>query len=676
MKKNSALIISLFLLLLGCGKKQAYTVTSLSDLKSARIATLLGSTQDLYVTGHFPKATHSRLETESDMFVALDNGKVDAILIDDQFYKITAESSGKYRNLGTIYTSDLGIGFNLSQTELRDSFNIFLSKMQKDGSYDQLVEKWLGKNHESAGIPDSDDSPKGKPLKVGYTAATQGFGYIKDGKPAGLDVELLTLFGHSIGRPVEFLPINFGGLIAALSSNNVDIIAASISITAERSKQVAFSIPYFQSRTIAVALNQAAAGNSEHGDFKTMDAVKDKRSPGLVGLPKEDVRDSAGIALNKKDTVLLRQINEVMLRFKKDGTLKDIIDRWIKPDGSDYQPEDVPSVKQGNPLRVGIAANREPMCFILNGKIAGVDAELIERIAYELGRPVAYSDMKFSALIASLESQKVDMVISNFSATPELLKRVNFSESYYVNPLVLSTLSPNASSNKPASNLFSKIKDSFISNLIKEKRYLLILDGLKQTVIITFFSVLLGTIFGGLICFLRMSRNKLSVEFAKAYINLMRGTPILVLLMILFYVVFASTGLSATVVAVITFALNMGAYSSEMFRTSIQSVDKGQTEAGTALGFTKIQTFIYVVFPQALKNVIPVYKGEVISLLKNTSIVGYIAVVDLTKASDLIRSRTFDAFFPLIVVAVIYFLLAWLLGTALDKLNFNTSVMK
>ena len=120
----------------------------------------------------------------------------------------------------------------------------------------------------------------------------------------------------------------------------------------------------------------------------------------------------------------------------------------------------------------------------------------------------------------------------------------------------------------------------------------------------------------------------------------------------------------------------LGAYSSEMFRTSIQSVDKGQTEAGTALGFTKIQTFIHVVFPQALKNVIPVYKGEVISLLKNTSIVGYIAVVDLTKAFDLIRSRTFDAFFPLIVVAVIYFLLAWLLGTALDKLNFNTSVMK
>ena len=209
-----------------------------------------------------------------------------------------------------------------------------------------------------------------------------------------------------------------------------------------------------------------------------------------------------------------------------------------------------------------------------------------------------------------------------------------------------------------------------------EKRYMMIVNGLKQTIIITFFSILLGTIIGGLICFLKMCKNKILINFAKLYINVMRGTPILVLLMIFFYVIFASSGLSATIVAIITFALNMGAYSSEMFRTAIEGVDKGQSEAGTALGFTKIQTFIYIVFPQAVRRVIPVYKGEVISLLKMTSVVGYIAVVDLTKASDIIRSRTFDAFFPLIVVAIIYFLLAWLIGFALDRLNKKISSSK
>jgi len=150
----------------------------------------------------------------------------------------------------------------------------------------------------------------------------------------------------------------------------------------------------------------------------------------------------------------------------------------------------------------------------------------------------------------------------------------------------------------------------------------------------------------------------------------------LVMLMILFYVVFASTGLSAMIVAIITFAFNMAAYSSEMFRTSIESVDPGQKEAGLSMGFTKVRTFIYIILPQAVRKVIPIYKGEVISLLKMTSIVGYIAVVDLTKASDIIRSRTFDAFFPLIVVAIIYFILSWLLGLGLDYINKKVSSAK
>jgi polar amino acid transport system substrate-binding protein len=192
---------------------------------------------------------------------------------------------------------------------------------------------------------------------------------------------------------------------------------------------------------------------------------------------------------------------------------------------------------------------------------------------------------------------------------------------------------------------------------------------LWKTLIITFFAAILGTILGGVVCAMRMNRRMLLNGFAKLYINVMRGTPLLVMLMILFYVVFASSGMSATVVAVITFALNMAAYASEMFRTSIEGVDPGQKEAGVAMGFTKLQTFIYIVMPQALRKVIPVYKGEVISLLKMTSVVGYIAVMDLTKASDIIRSRTFDAFFPLIVVAIIYFILSWLMGRGLDYLN-------
>ena len=145
----------------------------------------------------------------------------------------------------------------------------------------------------------------------------------------------------------------------------------------------------------------------------------------------------------------------------------------------------------------------------------------------------------------------------------------------------------------------------------------------------------------------------------------------LVLLMIIYYVVFASVNINPVAVAIIAFGFNFAAYVSEMFRSSIESIDKGQNEAGVASGFTKVQTFIYIIMPQALRNVLPVYKGEFISLVKMTSVVGYIAVEDLTKASDIIRSRTFDAFFPLIMAAVIYILIAWLLTLALDYVEIS-----
>ena len=214
----------------------------------------------------------------------------------------------------------------------------------------------------------------------------------------------------------------------------------------------------------------------------------------------------------------------------------------------------------------------------------------------------------------------------------------------------------------------NSIVESFTNNLIAEDRYRMILDGLQVTLLITLCAAVLGTLLGGLVCWMRMSRRTWLQQVAKVYIELMRGTPVLVLLMLMYYVVMAPMDATGIVVAVVTFAMNTAAYISEMLRTAIQGIDRGQTEAGLALGFTQRQTFFKIVLPQVVKAVMPVYQGEVVSLLKGTSIVGYIAVSDMTRASDLIRSRTFDAFFPLIVTAIIYFLMAWLIGLLLQSL--------
>ena len=216
--------------------------------------------------------------------------------------------------------------------------------------------------------------------------------------------------------------------------------------------------------------------------------------------------------------------------------------------------------------------------------------------------------------------------------------------------------------------MIDSIVESFKNNLIAEDRYQMILDGLQVTLIITLCATVLGTILGGVVCWMRMNRRAWLRQTAKVYIDLMRGTPVLVLLMLMYYVVMAPMDATGIVVAIVTFSLNTAAYISEMLRTTIQGIDRGQTEAGLALGYTQRQTFFRIVLPQVVRAVMPVYQGEVVSLLKGTSIVGYIAVNDMTRASDLIRSRTFDAFFPLLVTAIIYFFMAWLIGVLLMSL--------
>ena len=209
--------------------------------------------------------------------------------------------------------------------------------------------------------------------------------------------------------------------------------------------------------------------------------------------------------------------------------------------------------------------------------------------------------------------------------------------------------------------LIGSITESFTNNLIAEDRYRMILDGLQVTLLITFWAAILGTLLGGLVCWMRMSRRKWLQQVAKTYLGLMYGMPVLVLLMLMYYVVMAPLDATGIVVAIVTLAMNMSAYICEILRTAIQRIDRGQTEAGLALGFTGRQTFLKIVLPQVIKSIMPVYQGEIVCLLKETSIVGFIAVADMTHACDLIRSRTFDAFFPLIVTAIIYFLMTRLI---------------
>lgn len=218
------------------------------------------------------------------------------------------------------------------------------------------------------------------------------------------------------------------------------------------------------------------------------------------------------------------------------------------------------------------------------------------------------------------------------------------------------------------------IKDQIYQSLIYEDRYLYILTGIKNTIIMAIFAVLIGIIIGLLIAIIRNSyetNKKLKIlnTIAKSYVSLVRGTPVLLQLMIIYYIIFASVNINIVLVGIIAFGLNSAAYVSEIIRAGITSIDKGQLEGGRALGLTYKETMKLVILPQAIKNVIPALGNEFITLLKETSVAGYIGIIELTKAGDIISSRTYNYFFPLILTAIIYLIMTLGLSSIIKKLE-------
>lgn len=208
--------------------------------------------------------------------------------------------------------------------------------------------------------------------------------------------------------------------------------------------------------------------------------------------------------------------------------------------------------------------------------------------------------------------------------------------------------------------MFEEFQRKFVNNFITSDRWQYIADGLITTLKVTFFAVIIGIIIGFLVAVVRSTYDKTGKlkilnALCKLYLTVIRGTPVVVQLLIIYFVIFGDVrDVSKIVVAVMAFGFNSGAYVAEIFRSGIMSVDSGQFEAGRSLGFNYVQTMRYIIMPQAFKNVLPALCNEFIALLKETSVAGYIALQDLTKGGDIIRSRTYDAFMPLIAVALIY----------------------
>lgn len=743
-----AVFFIIVIILTGCGHKEVQ-ITNLDMLKGGKtFAVPTGTAADQFVLKKFPDAKIEYYNSVLDCAMAVRDGKADAVVYDLPVLKnISGKNEGLLILPELLFDDQYGFAVQMHDTALKTTMDKVLAELKADGTYDDMQKRWFPKHGRPAPMPEIKLTSENGMLTFGTAAVTEPMSFVDSNKKVtGFDIEYATYIAKKLGKQIEIVDMEFGAMIPALMSGKVDMIGAGISITEERAKSVLFSQSYYPSG-LAAGVKDVSKGVSEETPeesgpkMKSIEDIKTKRIGVLLGsihdsyvtrtfpgatilqyqnlsdmlfglnTDKADVAfmDHTGLkdifsknpeldvlvenvfavdiaaGFNQKNDSLRLQFNTFLKEIRSNGVYKDMEDRWITK-GLTEMPV-ITGPKANGELRVGIVSDLGlPTTIIQDGRLIGFDIELGQRFAAYTGKEYVPVDLQFAAMLASVSTDKIDIITSSLMITEERKKQIDFSDPYYNSGVSIIAKQNNIdrpfamNDNKTGGGnesgirektIFRTISDSFYNNIILEKRYLHIFDGLAVTIIISILAAILGTLIGALVCYMRMSKTRFLSELAKIYIWLLRGTPVLVLLMIIYYVVFASVNINPVVVAVIAFGLNFGAYVSEMFRTSIESIDKGQTEAATAGGFTKIQTFLFIILPQALRSILPVYKGEFISLIKMTSIVGYIAVQDLTKASDIIRSRTFDAFFPLIMVAVIYLFLAWLLSWALGFIEIS-----
>ena len=714
-------------------------IDTLDDAMEAQIGVMVGSLGETIGKSRFPDAELKSFDDVMEAVAALKAGQLDAVITSMTTSNLLVKKNPDLRMLPErLLEEGTSVAVAKGNPALVAQINAILAEFQADGTLASLKRRWfkpeLGPYEELQITPVT----VGEPLRVGVAATREPFSFIdSNGQVSGHDGELARLIAVKLQRPIVFSDMKFSALIPSLQVGKIDAIITGMTATAERGKSVAFSDSYFangqillvrqppsvstpSSTTASAGLGKMATAADLHGrrigvmmgtahetfatkTYPDATILQFQSSPDLllsvksgkvdVGLEDTEalrtvMREEASIGIvgetlfsfpvgagfRTDNQALTSQFNAFLADIRATGVHADMVRRWV--DSASTVMPDLPTSATTGVLTVGISSATLPFLALKNDTLVGFDIELTRRFAASLGKSVTFSDMQFGSLIAAVSSGKVDMIVSSIFITDERKLRIAFSNPYFETGTKAFALTANiaGASGTPATapaaaTFLERLTSSIRSNILVENRWRLLVDGLTTTVVISLLSTAFGTVLGALVCFARMSPNRVLRTTATLYIALLRGTPVLVLLMLIFYVVFAAVNISPVLVAVVAFGMNFAAYVAEIFRAGVSSIDAGQTEAGIAMGFTKARTFQYIVLPQTVQRILPNYKGEFISLVKMTSIVGYIAVQDLKKASDIIRSRTFDAFFPLVMVAVLYFGISWVLMQGLEYLE-------
>ena len=386
-----------------------------------------------------------------------------------------------------------------------------------------------------------------------------------------------------------------------------------------------------------------------------------------IGMVSETIVDDKYGYVLTKGSSYTQELNKRLNAYKADGTLERLRQKWTSADESSKTMPEMNWDTPNGTITVATSADNAPINYVMGDRPCGLCIELLEMAARDLGYGVKYRMTSGASVLAEVESGKVDVGANSWSITEERKQMMDMTDAFYDGGVVAVV---RIKDYVPGENtgFFEGLAKSFERTFITESRWQLILDGLGVTMLISVASGGLGLALGFAFVLLRRKKEGgLADKLIHLLENLMGGLPVVVILMVLYYVVFGGIDIPGMVVAIMAFTLIFGTTCGSIMWNAIRAVDVGQTEAGRALGFGDRDTFFLVVLPQAARQFAPLLVGQFVSLVKDTSVVGYIAVQDLTRVGDVIRSRTMDAFFPLIAIAIIYFILCRFLAWLLNK---------
>ncbi len=399
-------------------------------------------------------------------------------------------------------------------------------------------------------------------------------------------------------------------------------------------------------------------------------------------------QNNYSFAFRKDDpdsAVLCAELNDFLKRSWDNGTMQELEDIWFGVDEEKKNVDMSGMTGENGTIRVVTTSTDAPFSYIKDGQNMGYDIDLVVRFCLDRGYALELGDVDFAGRIPAIQSGKYDFT-TDMNVTPEREEQVLFSDPTGYGGIVLAVLSTDlaapdtgkapAEAESTKESFLDSIRNSFYKTFIRENRWELFCNGVLTTLLITVLSILFGTSLGFLVFMLCRNGNIVANGVTRFSMWLVQGMPMVVLLMILYYIIFGSVAISGIFVAVIGFTLTFGASVFGLLKMGVGTIDRGQYEAAYALGYSSQRTFFRIILPQTIPHILPAYKGEIVGLIKATAIVGYIAVQDLTKMGDIVRSRTYEAFFPLIAVTVIYFILEGLLGFLVSKIQIRMNPKK